>query len=124
MKNKIFILSIIMIIPAISFGQEIITRLSTNPAIKAYHNNMKAKTSKKVMLSIPFFDDFSCWVGSFVIVFFSFSSFFSVDRATASFDLDRFKMDEGVGNFDAGGGKDPRDRGTMDLHLECNGVLV
>ena len=59
MKNKIFILLIILIIPAMSFGQEIISRLSTNPVIKANHNNMKAKSSKNVMLSIPFFDDFS-----------------------------------------------------------------
>jgi hypothetical protein len=59
MKNKIFILLIILVIPAISFSQEIITGLYTNPVIKANIKNMKARSARSIMLNIPFFDDFS-----------------------------------------------------------------
>jgi len=59
MKNKILILLIILVIPAISFSQEIITGLYTNPVIKANLNNVKARSARSIMLNIPFFDDFS-----------------------------------------------------------------
>jgi len=59
MKNKILILLIILVIPAISFSQEIITGLYTNPVIKANIKNMKARSARSIMLNIPFFDDFS-----------------------------------------------------------------
>ena len=44
--------------------------------------------------------------------------------ATSPFDFDGLEIDEGVGNFGAGGSEDPRDRGAVDPHLERDGVLV
>jgi hypothetical protein len=60
MKNKIIILFIIIAIPAITFSQEILTGLSTNPVIKNYSKkNSVVKHKRNTMLNLPFFDDFS-----------------------------------------------------------------
>ena len=59
MKNKILLLFILITIPALTFSQEIVTGLYTNPAIKSCPHKIKDKAVKSNMLTIPFFDDFS-----------------------------------------------------------------
>jgi hypothetical protein len=59
MKNKILLLLIWITFPLLTFSQEIVTGLYTNPAIKADMKTIRAKESKSIMLTIPFFDDFS-----------------------------------------------------------------
>ncbi|MFA4851432.1 MAG: T9SS type A sorting domain-containing protein [Bacteroidales bacterium] len=60
MKNKIFLLLALFAFPALSFSQEILTGLYTNPVVKANFKSIKAKPAKSnMMLTLPFFDDFS-----------------------------------------------------------------
>ncbi|MGD0711815.1 MAG: hypothetical protein ABR968_11635, partial [Bacteroidales bacterium] len=63
MKNKIILLFIIITIPVLSFSQEKITGLHTNPAIKNYlkkNNKLRsAKDTNNIICTIPFLDDFS-----------------------------------------------------------------
>jgi len=57
MKNKILLL-IILLFPAFSFSQEIVTGLSTNALLKGHAKAHSHKTASN-MLRLPFFDDFS-----------------------------------------------------------------
>ena len=59
MKNKILLLFILAALPVLTFSQEVVTGLYTNPAIRSCALKIKDGAPKSSMLSLPFFDDFS-----------------------------------------------------------------
>ncbi len=94
MKNKILLLVFLAALPALTFSQEIVTGLYTNPAIKSGVHKINDKAAKSYMLTLPFFDDFSgtevfpndtLWANKYVFINSSYP-YFPITVGVATFD--------------------------------------